>query len=187
MSDSASAGQDRLAELRASAQGWQRVQLAALGFIGLCGVIQTGDATNPWGLQVMSGILVLVALVLACAGVYVVGRAAWPLYRGEPPVDAGEEATVAALSRQLARGLLMTFLSIAVLALATAASWWPKEDGDGGGDDSADIQLQTNDGRTACGELAESPTSGTLRVIADDEPVDVALQALASLSPVGSC
>jgi hypothetical protein len=78
------------------------------------------------------------------------------------------------MSRQLA--LLMTFFSIAVLALATAASWWPKEEGAGGGDGSADIQLQTNDGRTACGELAESPTSGTLRVIADDEPVDVALR-----------
>lgn len=187
MSDSAPAAEDRLAELRASAKGWQGVQLAALGFIGLCGVIETGDSTNPWALQVMSGILVLVALVLACAGIYLVGRAAWPLYRGEPQAVAGGEAAIAATSRQLTRGLLLTFLSIAVLALATAASWWPQEQGDGGGGGAADIQLQTNDGRTACGELIESPHSGTLRVIADDEPVDVALGALASISPVGNC
>ena len=132
MSDSATAApQDRLAELRSSAQGWHGIQLAALGFIGLCGVIQTGDSTDPMALQVMSGILVLVALVLACAGIYLVGRAAWPLYRGEP--EAGGEAAIAATSRQLTRGLLMTFLSIATLALATAASWWPNEDGGGGG------------------------------------------------------
>jgi hypothetical protein len=188
MSDSAPAAQDRLAELRVSAKGWHGVQLAALGFIGLCGVIETGNSTNPWALQVMSGILVLVAFGLACGGIYLVGRAAWPLYRGEPQTATGGEAAIAATSRQLTRGLLMTFLSIATLALATAASWWPQEQArDRGGGGAADIQVQTNDGRTACGELSESPSSGTLRVIADDEPVDVALTALASISPVGSC
>src|SRR5687768_12057994 len=83
---------DRLAELRGSAQGWHGIQLAALGFIGLCGVIQTGDASTPWGLQVLSGMLVLVAFALACAGIYLVGRAAWPLYRGEPAPTAGDDA-----------------------------------------------------------------------------------------------
>ena len=187
MSDSAPAAQDRLAELRASAKGWHGIQLAALGFIGLCGVIQTGDATNPWGLQVMSGVLVLLALVLACAGIYLVGRAAWPLYRGEPQAPAGGEAAIELTSRQLTRGLVATFLSLAALALASAASWWPQEQGGVRADGTADIQLQTNDGRTACGELTESPHSTMLRVIADDEPVDVALNTLASLSPVGSC
>jgi hypothetical protein len=129
MSDSAPAVQDRLAELRASAKGWHGVQLAALGFIGLCGVIQTGDSTNPWSLQVMSGILVVVALVLACAGIYLVGRAAWPLYGGESPAVAGDEAATELTSRQLTRGLVLTFLSIAALALASAASWWPQEQG----------------------------------------------------------
>jgi hypothetical protein len=187
MSDSAPAVQDRLAELRASAQGWHGVQLAALGFIGLCGVIQTGDSTNPWSLQVMSGILVVVALVLACAGIYLVGRAAWPLYGGESPAVAGDEAATELTSRQLTRGLVLTFLSIAALALASAASWWPQEQGGGGGDGTADVQLQTTDGRTACGQLSESPHATMLRVIADDQPVDVALDTLASLSPVGSC
>ena len=187
MSDSVPAAQDRLAELRASAKGWHGIQLAALGFIGLCGVIQTGDSTNPWGLQVMSGILVLVAFVLACTGIYLVGRAAWPLYGGEPQAPAAGERAIELTSRQLTRGLVATFLSIAALALAGAASWWPQEQGGGGGDGTADVQLQTNDGRTACGQLTESPHTTMLRVIADDEPVDVALDALASLSPVGSC
>jgi hypothetical protein len=188
MSDGATAAQDRLAELRSSAKGWHGIQLAALGFIGLCGVIQTGDATDPWALQVLSGILVLVAFVLACGGIYLVGRAAWPLYRGETePADGAGPAAIAATSRQLTRGLLMTFLSIAALALATAASWWPKERAGGGAAGAAQVQVQTNDGRTACGALGAAPQSGTLRVIAGAQPVDVALASLASVEPVGSC
>jgi hypothetical protein len=187
MSDSASPAQDRLAELRDSAKGWHGVQLAALGFIGLCGVIQTGDSRNPWALQVMSGILVLVAFVLACAGIYLVGRAAWPLYRAEPRAGGGDdEAAIVVTSGLLTRGLALTFVSIAVLALATAASWWPKQQDDGASR-AAEIQLQTQDGRTACGELTEAPQTATLRVIADDEPVDVAIDTLASISPVSGC
>ena len=187
MTESAPAAPDRLAELRASAKGWHGIQLAALGFIGLCGVIQTGDSTNPWALQVMSGILVLVAFVLACAGICLVGRAAWPLYRADDPPDAAQAgaAVVAAASRQLTRGLLMTFLSIAALALAAAASWWPKEnDGDGA---AQQVQVQTDDGRSACGTLSEAPQPGTLRVIADAHAVDVPLDAVARVAPAGGC
>ena len=187
MDSATAAPQDRLAELRASAKGWHGVQLAALGFIGLCGVIQTGDETDPWALQVISGVLVLVAFVLACAGIYLVGRAAWPLYRGEPAPGADERAVVHT-SRLLTRGLLMTFLSVACVALATTASWWPKEDAgkvDGAG--AAQVRIQTSDGRSACGELSESPQAGTLRVRAGSQPVDVALGAIASVVPVSSC
>lgn len=189
MDSATAAPQDRLAELRVSAKGWHGVQLAALGFIGLCGVIQTGDETDPWALQVISGVLVLVAFVLACAGIYLVGRAAWPLYRGDPAPGADERA-VAHTSRLLTRGLLMTFLSVASVALATTASWWPKEGAggkDGAGAGAAQVRVQTTDGRSACGELRESPQAGTLRVRAGSQPVDVALGALASVVPVSGC
>lgn len=179
---------DRLAELRASAKGWHGIQLAALGFIGLCGVIQTGDATDPWALQVLSGILVLVAFCLACAGIYLVGRAAWPLYRAEPesaPARDDDAAAIELVSRQLTRGLLMTFLSVAALALATAASWWPKDAADAGAGGS--VQVQTDDGRTACGELTGSPQPGTLRVETAAQPVVLSLDALASVAPVSGC
>ena len=177
---------DRLAELRGSAKGWHGIQLAALGFIGLCGVIQTGDARDPWALQVISGILVLVAFALACAGIYLVGRAAWPLYRGEEPAAAGDEAaTIELTSRQLTRGLLMTFLSIAALALATAASWWPQDEPGAAG--ASTVRVQTDDGRTACGELTGSPQPGTLRIVADARPVVVSLDAIASVAPAERC
>ena len=186
VSVTAPASQDRLAELRASAKGWHGVQLAALGFIGLCGVIQTGESTEPRALQVISGVLVLLAFVLACLGIYLVGRAAWPLYRGEHAREEGGEAEIETASRQLTRGLLMTFLSIAALALATAASWWPDEDG-GDGAGAQEVQVRTNDNRSACGELAGPAQPGTLRVLADSQPIDVALGSIASVEPVGSC
>lgn len=178
---------DRLAELRSSAKGWHGIQLAALGFIGLCGVIQTGDAREPWGLQVLAGILVLVAFSLACAGIYLVGRAAWPLYRGDPAAPAGDDAAAAidVTSRQLTRGLLMTFLSVAALALATATSWWPEEQDAGGA--AVTVQVRTEDGRTACGELTPSPQPGTVRVVRDAQPVLLSLDALASVAPVDGC
>jgi len=178
---------DRLAELRGSAQGWHGIQLAALGFIGLCGVIQTGDSDNPRALQVLAGILVLVAFGLACAGIYLVGRAAWPLYRGGEPQAAGGDDAVAieVTSRQLTRGLLMTFLSIAALALATATSWWPQDAAGGGG--ASTVQVQTDDGQTACGELAESSQTGTMRVQTDAHLVTVSLDTIASIAPVSSC
>jgi hypothetical protein len=179
---------DRLAELRASAKGWHGIQLAALGFIGLCGVIQTGDAADPWTLQVLSGILVLVAFGLACAGIVLVGRAAWPLYGGAPRATAGDDDDDRAIemtSRQLTRGLLMTFLSVAALALATATSWWPQDDAAGGASES--VRVQTEDGGAACGELAASSQPGTLRVVSDGRPVDVSLGAVSSVAPVGSC
>ncbi|MFP5362693.1 MAG: hypothetical protein ACLGI5_08175 [Thermoleophilia bacterium] len=185
MSDGVPEAQDRLTELRASAKGWHGIQLAALGFIGLCGVIETGDSTNPWTLQVMSGVLVLVAFALACAGIYLVGRAAWPLYRGDPQSAPRGAGAVEAASRQLTRGLVLTFLSIAALALATAASWWPKE-ADGAGA-AQQVRVQTADGATACGELRDAPQPGRVRIAAGSRTVDVALASLASIAPTADC
>ena len=176
---------DRLAELRSSAKGWHGIQLAALGFIGLCGVINTGDATNPWGLQVLSGILVLVAFFLACGGIYLVGRAAWPLYRGAPAAGGDDADALEVTSRQLTRGLLLTFSSIAALALATATSWWPQEENEGSA--AATVQVQTGDGRTACGELAQSPQRGVLRLVDDAQSIVVRLDAVARVTPVSGC
>lgn len=180
------AAPDRLAELRSSAKGWHGIQLAALGFIGLCGVINTADGGGPWTLQVLSGILVLVSFALACAGIYLVGRAAWPLYRGEPPAAGGEEAdAIETTSRQLTRGLVMTFLSIAALALATAASWWPEKQARSGA--TSTVRVQTADGRTACGELMPSPQPGTVRLVADAHPILLSLDRLARVTPVSGC
>ena len=47
--------------------------------------------------------------------------------------------------------------------------------------------MQTDDGRTACGELTDSSQPGTLRIVTDWQPVVVSLDAVASVAPGGGC
>ena len=176
--------QARLAELRGSAKGWHGVHLAALGFIGLCGVIKPGESSNPEALQALAGTLILVAFVAACMGIYYVGKAAWPIYGADPlPAIDADAATVERASGQLKRGLALTFVSIALTALAATTSWWPTEEAGGG----ATVEVQAAGGQSVCGELAESTQNGTLRVVTDSESVDVPVGQVARVRPVGSC
>lgn len=173
---------ERLAELRGSAKGWHTVQLAALGFVGLCGVLESADDGGPRSLQVLAGVLILVSFALALGGIYLVGRAAWPLYRGDPA--AGGAAEISATGARVRRGLALTFASIAALTLATATAWWPSEAGEPG---TARVQVRTAAGQTACGELVASSRAGALRLVAAGGAVDVALDAVASVAPTGRC
>jgi hypothetical protein len=178
------ADQARLAELRGSAKGWHGVQLAALGFIGLCGVIKPGESSNPEGLQALAGTLILVAFVAACLGIYDVGKAAWPIYGAQPlPVVDADPASLDRASRQLRRGLALTFISIALTALAATSSWWPTEQAGAG----ATVEVQTAGGQTVCGEIAGTTQNGTVRVVTDAQAVDVQVGQVASLRPVDSC
>jgi hypothetical protein len=168
----------RLAELRVSARGWHGIQLAVIGFIGFCGVLQDGRPDNPTWLQVWAGILVLVALVLACTATFIVGRVAWPLFAGSQ-ADGDFESE----ARRLRRGLLLTFVAVAVLALGTASGWWPQPSGEKGGQL---VSVRASSGERACGSLAQA-SAGTLRVSVDGRPVVVSLQDVAALDPVDSC
>jgi hypothetical protein len=150
-----------------------------IGFVGFCGVINDSRPDNPMWLQQLAGILAVAALVAACAGTFQVARVAWPLYGGRAA------PSLALDSRRLRQGLTLTFAALAMLATGTATSWWP-QDGDGDGDAAALVSIQGGSGDTVCGELAEGDT-GTLRVIVDGSPVDVALQNVASIRPVSSC
>ena len=170
---------ERLAELRVSARGWHSIQLAVIGFIGLCGVLQGGRPDNPMWLQVWAGVLALVALAVACLATFVVALVAWPLYGGRQP--AGDEAAqLERDGRRLKRGLFLTFLALAILALATASGWWPQ---DGGGEQ---VSVQASDGQGWCGTLTQGE-AGSLSVSVDGSPVVVALQDVAAISPVDSC
>lgn len=140
-------GADRLAELRVSARGWHGVQLAVLGFIGLCGVLQP-DASdgNPGWLRWLVGLLVLAAFALACAATVLVALAAWPIY-GPQPAQEGSAKEIARTSRRLRSGIAVTFVAVALLALATSSVWWPV---DGGPD--CEVEVRTSAG-VVCGEL----------------------------------
>jgi hypothetical protein len=170
----------RLAELRVSARGWHGIQLAVIGFIGFCGVLQNGRPDNPTWLQVWAGILVLVALLLACTATFLVGRVAWPLFAGPQAADRDFESE----ARRLRRGLLLTFVAVAVLALGTASGWWPQPGGGKGGGQL--VAVQASSGERVCGALTQA-NPGTLRVSVNGRPVDVSLQDVAAVDPVDSC
>jgi hypothetical protein len=172
----------RLDELRASARGWHGIQLAVLGFIGLCGVLEPGDASAPTWLQVLSGLLVLVALALACLATYLVGRAAWPLYgpRSREP-RADDPAEIERASRWVRSGLLLTFAAVALLALASALAWWPEKEAQAG-----QVEVQAADGAW-CGQLAAG-SGATLDVVtADQGTVQVPLEQLTAVRAVADC
>ena len=178
--------QDRLEELRGSAKGWHGIQLAALGFIGLCGVLEGGGGSEPMWLQATAAILVLASFALACMGIYSVGRAAWPIYGPQPErTRAVEPGAVERASAELRRGLKLTFASIALVALATTTSWWPSEDETPGG--GGQVQVQTASGESACGKLVDSGQAGTLRIDTAGQPIVVELARVASIRPVGGC
>jgi hypothetical protein len=170
----------RLTELRVSARGWHGIQLAVIGFIGFCGVLQNGRPDNPTWLQVWAGILVLVALVLACVATFLVGRVAWPLFAGPQSADSDFERE----AQRLRRGLLLTFVAVAVLALGTASGWWPQPAAESGGGQL--VAVQASSGERVCGSLVQA-SPGTLRVSVDGRPVDVSLENVAAVDPVDSC
>ena len=182
--DDAEGPSSRLSELRVSARGWHGIQLAVIGFIGFCGVLQNARPDNPTWLQVWAVILVLVALGLACVATFLVGRVAWPLFGGGQSTVADPAADLEREGRRLRRGLLLTFVAVVVLALATATGWWPQPAGDNGAANL--VAVQVSSGQRVCGSLGQA-NPGALRVSVDGRPVDVSLQDVAAIVPVDHC
>lgn len=173
----------RLAELRTSARGWHGVQLAVLGFIGLCGVLQRDSTGTPLWLQITTSILILVALALACIATVLVATAAWPVDHAQrPSPQAGaDEAEIERTFRRLRAGIVLTFVAVVVLAVATSTAWFPSED-----DEPAQlVEVATAQG-SVCGELIEA-RSGVLALDVDGQSVSVSLGEVADLVPVSTC
>jgi hypothetical protein len=200
--DSGDQGQDasRIAELRGSARGWHGVQLAVLGFIGLCGVIREGAGTGePHWLQVLAGLLVLAAFAIACAATVLVALAAWPVYAPRSPGHGaaglpGDDGEVARTSRRLRVGITLTYTAVAVLAFAGSSAWWPDEgasEGAAGGSGSGSqergaVEVTTRAGQV-CGGLQSPSGQGVVAVSSGGRVVQVALADVVTLRPVDGC
>lgn len=85
--DDVSVQLDPQVRLRASARGWSGIQIALMGFIGLCGVLQTPG--GPYLVEVTGGLLALAALVAAVLGAVLVALVAWPLSESDTPRASG--------------------------------------------------------------------------------------------------
>jgi hypothetical protein len=177
----------RLVELRSSAKGWHGVQLAVLGFIGLCGVLQgTAGQDGPHWLQVLAGVLVLIALVLACIATALVAGAAWPVHELEDGGRAGDsvETVLHHTAQRLRTGIVITFVAVVVLAFGATSSWWPNDASTRG--DANLVEVTTSQG-AACGTLEGGGDPGTITIVSGGQPVTVPADAVLRLRPVSSC
>jgi hypothetical protein len=181
--EAAQAARPDVDELRTSARGWHGVQLAVLGFIGLCGALQSGsEGSGPGWLQRTAAVLVLAALAVACLATVLVASEAWPIYSGRrpDPADGGADTVVRRGGRHLRTGIALTFLAVVLVALATSTSWWPKADS---GSDL--VEVSTSQG-SFCGVLAASD-GGSLSLDVAGRSVVLPLDRVAGLRPVASC
>ena len=78
----AAAPADRLEKLSTSARGWHTIQMAVLGFIGICGVLRTASSPAPRAVQWLAAALAVAALAAACVAIFTVGRVAYPVSDG---------------------------------------------------------------------------------------------------------
>ena len=161
--------------LQASARGWHGVQLAVLGFIGLCGALHdAGDATGPPWVHQLAAVLVIVALVVACIATVLVAAEAWPV----------RETSAGARTRHsfghLRLGIALTFVAVGLTALATTSSWWPA--------DAADEELVTvtTTQGSVCGQLLDS-SGGTVQLDLSGRSVAVPLDQVTGIEPVAGC
>lgn len=157
--------------LTASAREWHKLQVAALAFVGLCGVL-TGDSGTrlPNWLQLTAGVLALLALAAAAIGLLLVAVVAWPL---GVPTDATAGA------RRLRAGVGITCSAVGLTALSASSNWWPQSDAD------RPVQVSTSSG-TVCGPVVDS-APGWIELGVGDAVVRVNLADLVSLRPTQSC
>ena len=72
--------EDPVARLSESARGWHTIQLAVLGFIGICGVLHTSSSSAPHWVQVIAAGLAVIGLTVVAVILVVIATLAgwWP-------------------------------------------------------------------------------------------------------------
>ena len=160
------------------------MQLAVLGFIGLCGALQRGaDSGEPDWLEQLAAVLVLVALAVACLATVLVAGAAWPVngWRHSSAPDTGVEAEVRRDGRHLRTGIVLTFVAVGLVALATSCRGGRRRRPTAAGSS----KVSTAQG-TICGTLLGSQDGG-LGVEVSGQQIVVPMAQLAGLRPATSC
>jgi hypothetical protein len=161
-----------------SAKGWHNIQLAVMGFIGLCGVLKMGTSPDgPQWLGWWSAGMVVLAFVSSLLSMWMVGSVAYPLYN-----FGGEAQMPAAAPARLKGGIRMTFVSILLMVLGGLTGWWP------GGADSGKVEVKDANGGSACGAWVDGAPAGSLWLrTADGKVITISIRAIAQMNQVSSC
>jgi hypothetical protein len=161
--------------LSASARGWHTIQMAVLGFIGICGVLRTTSSTAPRAVQWLAGALAVAALAVACMAIFTVGRVAYPI--GDAP--DGDRA-VAGGSARLRTGIRLTVAALILAVIAALSGWWPAPAS------NPAVAVTGATGQAWCGPVVSGP-AGAISVRTASGMITVPTQAIAQVSPVGRC
>ena len=166
---------DRLERLSASARGWHTIQMAVLGFIGICGILRTASSPAPRAVQWLAGALAVAALAVACTAVFTVGRVAYPV---SDALD-GDRAVAGGTAR-LRAGIRLTIVALILAVIAALSGWWPAPAS------NPAVAVTGTTGQAWCGPLVSGPADA-ISVRTANGIITVPTQAIAQVSPVGRC
>ena len=169
---------DRLAELSASARGWHTIQMAVLGFIGICGVLRATSSPAPRAVQWLAAALAVAALAAASLAIFTVGRVAYPVGGAADGVSALPSAGQAA--RRLRAGIRLTIVALILAVVAALSGWWPASSS------TTAVAVTAISGQAWCGPLVNGPAAG-ISVRTGNGVVTVPAQAIAQVRPVAQC
>jgi hypothetical protein len=172
----AAASGDRLESLSASARGWHTIQMAVLGFIGICGILRTTSGSAPRAVQWLAGALAVAALAVACMAIFTVGRVAYPL---SDALD--RDRAVAGGAARLRAGIRLTIVALILAVIAALSGWWPSPTST-----PAAVAVTGTTGQAWCGPLVSGP-AGAISVRTASGIITVPTQAIAQVSPVVRC
>ncbi len=164
----------RMDKLASSARGWHTIQVAVLGFIGICGVLRTSSSPAPRVIQWLAAALAVAALAAACAAIFAVGRVAYPVG------DAADDASaVAGAAARLRAGIRLTIVALILAVIAALSGWWPAAA-------AGAVAVTATSGQAWCGPLVSGP-AGAVSVRTTEGVVNVPAQAIARIRPVAQC
>jgi phosphatidylglycerophosphate synthase len=161
-----------------SAKGWHNIQLAVMGFIGLCGVLRMGETpAGPEWLMWWSTAMSILAFITSLLSMWMVGSVAFPLYGF---AAEGQQLPPSAPGR-LKAGIGMTFLTIILMVLASLAGWWPSSPGED------KVEVRDAQGASACGTWVEGAPAGALWLRTPEGTITVSLRQVTDMRPVAAC
>jgi uncharacterized membrane protein YedE/YeeE len=166
---------DQLERLSASARGWHTIQMAVLGFIGICGILRTTSSSAPRAVQWLAGALAVAALVVAGLAIFTVGRVAYPVGDG-----LDDDRTAADGTARLRAGIRLTIVALILAVIAALSGWWPSPAS------SPAVAVTGTTGQAWCGPLVSGPADA-ISVRTANGIITVPTQAIAQVSPVGQC
>jgi len=164
--------------LSASARGWHTIQMAVLGFIGICGVLRTSDSPAPRAVQWLAAALAVAALAAASLAIFSVGRVAYPVDDAADGASAVPSAGQAAA--RLRAGIRLTIVAVILAVIAALSGWWPAKAS------TASVAVTGTNGQAWCGPLVSGP-AGAISVRTGNGVISVPAQGIAQVRPVAQC